>query len=56
MLTRLLRLKAVPTPSDAADGVAAALTYCMAARLPRLDGADRLRRARPLARALPPLA
>jgi crossover junction endodeoxyribonuclease RuvC len=38
MLTRLLRLKAVPTPSDAADGVAAALTYCMA---PRLDDAVR---------------
>ena len=38
MLTRLLRLKAVPTPSDAADGVAAALTYCMA---PRLEEAAR---------------
>ena len=38
MLTRLLRLKAVPQPSDAADGVAAALTYCMA---PRLDDAVR---------------
>ncbi len=36
MLTRLLRLKAVPQPSDAADGVAAALTYCMAAGLPRV--------------------
>jgi len=35
MLTRLLRLKAVPHPSDAADGVAAALTCCMAPRLPR---------------------
>lgn len=35
MLTRLLRLKAVPAPSDAADGVAAALTYLMTARLPR---------------------
>ena len=33
MLTRLLRLKAVPQPSDAADGVAAALTYCMAPQL-----------------------
>jgi len=33
MLTRLLRLKAVPQPSDAADGVAAALTYCMGARV-----------------------
>jgi crossover junction endodeoxyribonuclease RuvC len=38
MLTRLLRLKAVPQPSDAADGVAAALTYCMAARLPTVAG------------------
>jgi crossover junction endodeoxyribonuclease RuvC len=33
MLTRLLRLKAVPTPSDAADGVAAALTCVMAGSL-----------------------
>ena len=37
MLTRLLRLKAVPQPSDAADGVAAALTYCMAPNLPALS-------------------
>jgi crossover junction endodeoxyribonuclease RuvC len=29
MLTRLLRLKTAPHPSDAADGVAAALTYCL---------------------------
>jgi crossover junction endodeoxyribonuclease RuvC len=36
MLTRLLRLKAVPAPSDAADGVAAALTYLMTARLPKV--------------------
>ena len=36
MLTRLLRLKAVPAPSDAADGVAAALTYLMTARLPKI--------------------
>jgi crossover junction endodeoxyribonuclease RuvC len=36
MLTRLLRLKDVPRPSDAADGVAAALTYCMRAHLPKL--------------------
>ena len=33
MLTRLLRLKSVPTPSDAADGVAAALAYCMGAHV-----------------------
>ncbi|HEU4630778.1 MAG TPA: crossover junction endodeoxyribonuclease RuvC [Gemmatimonadaceae bacterium] len=38
MLTRLLRLKSVPSPSDAADGVAAALTYVIGARLPRLSG------------------
>ena len=37
MLTRLLRLKAVPQPSDAADGVAAALALCMAPPLPRLN-------------------
>jgi len=36
MLTRLLRLKAVPSPSDAADGVAAALTYLMTARVPKI--------------------
>lgn len=29
MVMRLLRLKSVPHPSDAADGVAAALTYCL---------------------------
>jgi crossover junction endodeoxyribonuclease RuvC len=42
MLMRLLRLKAVPQPSDAADGVAAALTYAMSAHVPRLG--DALRR------------
>ena len=39
MLARLLRLKAVPQPSDAADGVAAALACVMAARVPSLDDA-----------------
>jgi Holliday junction resolvasome RuvABC endonuclease subunit len=34
MLTRLLRLRSVPYPSDAADGVAAALTYCLTAAAP----------------------
>jgi crossover junction endodeoxyribonuclease RuvC len=29
MIMRLLRLQAVPHPSDAADGVAAALAYCL---------------------------
>lgn len=50
MLTRLLRLKSVPTPSDAADGVAAALAYMMSARVPRLDDPRRLR-ATPVSRA-----
>ena len=36
MLTRLLRLKAVPNPSDAADGVAAALACVMGAHVSRL--------------------
>jgi hypothetical protein len=43
MLTRLLRLKAVPAPSDAADGVAAALACVMGASLPRIDGGGRVR-------------
>ena len=33
MLTRLLRLKSAPAPSDAADGVAAALAYCLGAHM-----------------------
>lgn len=45
MLTRLLRLKAVPSPSDAADGVAAALTYLMTSRVAKIAAAH--------ARALP---
>ena len=44
MLTRLLRLKAVPQPSDAADGVAAALTCCMGARLPKMGRVEGLGR------------
>lgn len=36
MVTRLLRLKAAPQPSDAADGAAAALAHIMSARLPRM--------------------
>ena len=43
MLTRLLRLKSVPQPSDAADGVAAALACLMGASLPRLDDGGRVR-------------
>lgn len=33
MITRLLRLKSVPKPSDAADGVAAAVAFIMGAHL-----------------------
>ena len=43
MLTRLLRLKSVPQPSDAADGVAAALACLMGANLPRIDTTGRTR-------------
>jgi len=57
MLTRLLRLKAVPQPSDAADGVAAALAYVMGARIPKLS-AELRERDRAIrqasARVLPP--
>src|SRR3954467_15399738 len=63
MLTRLLRLKAVPQPSDAADGVAAALACIMSAGLPSFrtatrvsDRADRGRRDAAVARALARLA
>ena len=62
MLTRLLRLKAVPQPSDAADGVAAALAYVMSARLPAIaesggrDRADRSRREAAVSRAMARLA
>jgi crossover junction endodeoxyribonuclease RuvC len=45
MLTRLLRLRSVPAPSDAADGVAAALACLMGARAPQL--ARRRARIRP---------
>jgi crossover junction endodeoxyribonuclease RuvC len=36
MLTKLLRLKSPPQPDDAADGVAAALTYCLGIGVPAL--------------------
>ena len=36
MIMRLLRLKSAPAPSDAADGVAAALACLMGTRLPRI--------------------
>ncbi len=52
MVTRLLRLKSAPQPSDAADGVAAALAYALmpdlpkieSIRLPTLAAAERSRR------------
>ena len=64
MLTRLLRLKAVPQPSDAADGVAAALACVMNARHPTIaatvrevgDRAQRVRRDAAVARAMARLA
>jgi crossover junction endodeoxyribonuclease RuvC len=34
MVTRILRLRHAPTPSDAADGAAAALAHIMSARIP----------------------
>lgn len=37
MVTRLLRLKSVPQPADAADGVAVALTCAMRMRTPTLS-------------------
>jgi len=37
MVTQLLRLKSAPQPSDAADGVAAALTYAMMPNLPKIE-------------------
>ena len=43
MLTRLLRLKSVPQPTDAADGVAAALACVMGASVPRIGGNGRVR-------------
>ena len=46
MLTRLLRLKSVPQPSDAADGVAAALACLMRTRLPTIAEAQARSRAR----------
>lgn len=45
MLTRLLRLRTAPQPSDAADGVAAALAHVMSANLPKLES------GRPLSKA-----
>jgi crossover junction endodeoxyribonuclease RuvC len=46
MLTRLLRLKSAPKPSDAADGVAAALAFIMGAHLDAVRGAGQAGGAR----------
>ena len=43
MITRLLRLKTAPQPSDAADGVAAALACLMSIGVPRLESIGRIR-------------
>jgi crossover junction endodeoxyribonuclease RuvC len=44
MMTRLLRLKSAPKPTDAADGVAAALAYIMGAHLEAASLLARTRR------------
>jgi crossover junction endodeoxyribonuclease RuvC len=41
MVTRLLRLRAAPQPSDAADAAAVALAHIMSARLPRIGDMER---------------
>lgn len=43
MCAQLLRLKTPPTPADAADGVALALTHLIRSRLPRLNGTSSYR-------------
>jgi crossover junction endodeoxyribonuclease RuvC len=45
MVMRLLRLKSAPHPTDAADGVAAALAFALAPDLPKIDSI----RVRPIA-------
>jgi crossover junction endodeoxyribonuclease RuvC len=41
MVTRLLRLRTTPQPSDAADAAAVALAHVMSARIPRLGDVER---------------
>jgi crossover junction endodeoxyribonuclease RuvC len=50
MVQRLLRLKSMPQPADAADGVAVALCHCNAAALDRLRTAATLRPAAAIGR------
>ncbi len=53
MVTRLLRLKSAPQPSDASDGVAAALALVMRARYNHRVGAAIAATAGPRAAAVP---
>ena len=48
MVTKLLRLERAPTPSDAADGVAAALTCHMSAHLTRLAAVQVMTKPSPI--------
>jgi crossover junction endodeoxyribonuclease RuvC len=41
MVARLLRLKSAPQPTDAADGVAAALAFALAPNLPKIESIRR---------------
>src|SRR5687768_11307104 len=41
MVSRLLRLRSAPQPSDAADAAAVALAHIMSARIPRLGEIER---------------
>ena len=41
MVARLLRLKSAPQPTDAADGVAAALAFALAPSLPKIESIRR---------------
>jgi len=50
MVTKLLRLTHAPEPADAADGVAAALSACLASTLPRLPAQPTLRATTPTRR------
>ena len=50
MVARLLRLKTAPSPADAADGVAAAITLLMRAHLPAMPAAPSVRRTVPSVR------
>ena len=58
MVTRLLRLKSAPQPTDAADGVAAALAYALMPDLPKIESVRfpaRVVVERPRRLAVPPV-